>query len=800
MNRKTEKRLLIGLLIMVMLLSGGWLFESKSSKYQNAKKALEENRLSDAREAFVGLEDYEDSRLYVKYIDAQNETKSGNHEKAATAFRELGGFLDSEIRAGEAEERLKAARYARALEALSNANYQEAIPLLEKTAGYQDTAKYLMYAKAMRLGEMDSFETAIANFQTLGSFSDSELQAIYYHARDLEKQRKYEEAGDVYLTIAAFRDSQERISALPALISERELEEAQALADGGNLETAIDQLKQLVSEGYEPAEAALKDCYTKLGDTKDDDLAEAYRLYGLAENEEKRKELEDRYGSAIELFMNGQYEEAAHAFADMNTYADAQEMLLAAWYRKGETELENRQWDEAEATFAMLQDYKDAATKQLAARYGRANALAEAGEWKQAEEGFLSADGYRDSMTRAKEAAYRQGLALMASDEDAALVCFDRAGDYSDAVTYGKRIWYGRGVDALGKGEFAAARERFEKAGDYGDASLKLIEAWYKEGEYEERRGNLEMAAQAFLNASGYGDGYKRACAALYAYAEKQLAGGDWESATRSFHALEGEGYQDAAERRKEADLYGAYQALSAGAWATAKERFEALEEYQDAPQGAAYAEAQALLQVGADQAAYEKLKTISGYRDVDILLSSDRMQNLSTQAVSLEEGKVTLRLPKDWTAYTRDTPEAAFDGLDFNKTEFLAFLDSLDAELYAFGDTQEFTVTISDETGVLSVKDLAAQAGEGILVTAINSIYADYDAVMYGFDLMDIQGVSYIVSRGASEKENLAIALAVVAEKGYTYILHGSIETTSDAQLPQMHEILESAVYAESK
>ena len=791
--------------ILCLFVCGGWgLFQTKKSKYKDAQKALDENRLTDAREAFQSLSGYENSDLYIKYIDAADEMKEGNYNKAAMLFGELGGFLDSSEQAKRAEERELATLYSRALGALSRIEYDEAIQLLEKTTGYQDTAKYLIYAHAMKMGEHENYETAILTFSTLGSFKDSDLQALYYRARELETHKEYEEAEKIYITIASFRDSQKRIDAIPKLICERRLEDARDMAEKGDLEKAIEEIKLLVSAGYEPAAGELSKCYTLLGDKKGEDLAEAYRLYSLAENEEKKKAIEEKYLAAQELFNSGDFRGASKVFEALNTYADSQEKRLESNYNEGEKELKEGHWNNAEKIYSELGTYRDSSIKVLEVKYGKANELAENKNWEEAEKAFLSVGEYSDSLDRAKEAAYMQGRNHFERDElSLAMDCFVRAQEYDDSKVYIERIWYARGLENLANEKYNDARDCFQKAENYADARLKVLETWYIEGQKTLANNHFKEASDLFALAGDYGDAKILENFAEYNHATELLDAGSWKKASEIFGSLANKKYADSETKKKQADYSGAEKALNSKEWAEAKSRFEALGDYQDSVNASIYATAQSLLIAGADEKAYELFKKVEDYRDVNTILNSDRMKNINTQEISIKSKGLMMRLPKDWTALTIESPESAYDNFEFTRDDFLVFMQKEGfgsrngVFCHAFDNTnRELTIEMEEDVGD-SIRNLVEESGEFSFIKRIADSLSSYEIEVMSADFEEINGVLYLIAKATGKNENVVVALGdSIGSKRYCYLLHFDAGPFSDAQISFMREVLESIVY----
>lgn len=142
-----------------------------------------------------------------------------------------------------------------------------------------------------------------------------------------------------------------------------------------------------------------------------------------------------RYSSASRMLDDGQYGEAAAAFAALSGYRNSQEMVLECGYQSALAMLEDGDYDEAAGAFEDLDDYKDSTEMVKECAYREAMALLTAGDYENAITAFSEIEDYADSAARIAEAHTQIGIALMAEERYAkALEAFLAAGDYEPAA------------------------------------------------------------------------------------------------------------------------------------------------------------------------------------------------------------------------------------------------------------------------------------------------------------------------------------------------------------------------------
>ncbi len=109
----------------------------------------------------------------------------------------------------------KKGKYEKAVDAVRNGRYQEAIESLESLDGYEDSAKYITYARALQAGDSGDYETAIKALEALNGFEKSAVYitsytTLAYEAEQARMKSVYNQAiadvksGNYDAAIAAF--------------------------------------------------------------------------------------------------------------------------------------------------------------------------------------------------------------------------------------------------------------------------------------------------------------------------------------------------------------------------------------------------------------------------------------------------------------------------------------------------------------------------------------------------------------------------------------------------------------------
>ena len=222
-----------------------------------------------------------------------------------------------------------------------------------------------------------------------------------------------------------------------------------------------------------------------------------------------------KFESAVKLFANGDYLEAAEAFEKLGDYATAP---TYAAYSRGLVLYDQGQYSAAEPYFAQTREFMYGEERY---QYCHAFALLESGLFAEAEAAFLKMGEFEDAPIQAQYCAAR--YAEENKDYEAALYGYEASVGLHDAED---RLFnlhgqlYNRAIALKNEGNYAGAMPLFTMLGDYLSAADQAIEC---------KEIGLEQQ---------------------YADAEALEALGDDQSAFALFHALSG--YRDAAERAQE--------------------------------------------------------------------------------------------------------------------------------------------------------------------------------------------------------------------------------------------------------
>ena len=210
----------------------------------------------------------------------------------------------------------KRGKYEKAVEAVRNGHYTEAIERLEALEGYEDSAKYIAYARAIQAGDSGDYEAAITALKVLNGFEKSAVYITSYTtlAAEAEQARiksaydqaisdvragKYAEAIAVLESLNDYEDSAKYIAYTRAIQA----------GDSGDYEAAIEALEAL--NGFEKS-AVYITSYTAL----------AY--------EAEQVRIRSAYNQAIADVMAGRYDEAISTLETLNGYEDSGKYIMYA--------------------------------------------------------------------------------------------------------------------------------------------------------------------------------------------------------------------------------------------------------------------------------------------------------------------------------------------------------------------------------------------------------------------------------------------------------------------------------------
>ena len=238
----------------------------------------------------------------------------------------------------------KKGKYEKAVDAVRNGRYQEAIESLESLDGYEDSAKYITYARALQAGDSGDYETAIKALEALNGFEKSAVYitsytTLAYEAEQARMKNVYNQAiadvksGNYDAAIAAFETLNDYEDSGKYIAYARALQ----AGDSGDYETAIKALEAL--NGFEKS-AVYITSYTTL----------AY--------EAEQARMKSVYNQAAADVKAGNYDAAIAAFETLNDYEDSGKYIMYARCLKTG---DSGDYDTAIKSLTSMGDFKEAA-------------------------------------------------------------------------------------------------------------------------------------------------------------------------------------------------------------------------------------------------------------------------------------------------------------------------------------------------------------------------------------------------------------------------------------------------------
>lgn len=196
--------------------------------YKDALALLDSGSLSEAKDGFVKLGGYKDSKEMaqecqnrIDYNDADALMKSGDYVGAKKIYEKLGGYKESDSLAAECQNTLDYNAAAALMDAGKN---EEALNAFLKLGKYSDSADMaaecqsrLDYAAARAFMDSGDVKAALEMFDKLGSYQDSKKLAAecqnrldYASAEDALNNGDYYSAYVIFKSLYGYSDSAER--------------------------------------------------------------------------------------------------------------------------------------------------------------------------------------------------------------------------------------------------------------------------------------------------------------------------------------------------------------------------------------------------------------------------------------------------------------------------------------------------------------------------------------------------------------------------------------------------------------
>ena len=145
-----------------------------------------------------------------KYDKATELAKTGDFEKAITAFKDLGNYSDSQEKALECE-------YNYALKLEEDGKFSEAKLAFEALGDYADSstkAQACAYSEGKAALENKNFKEATRIFTDLGDYGDSKdmvKECSYRNALSLMENKEYKDAIEILTAIRKYSDAKDKI-------------------------------------------------------------------------------------------------------------------------------------------------------------------------------------------------------------------------------------------------------------------------------------------------------------------------------------------------------------------------------------------------------------------------------------------------------------------------------------------------------------------------------------------------------------------------------------------------------------
>jgi len=220
-----------------------------------------------------------------------------------------------------------------------------------------------------------------------------------------------------------------------------------------------------------------------------------------------------KFESAVKLFANGDYAEAAEAFEKLGDYSSAP---TYAAYSRGLVFYDQGQYSAAEPYFAQTREFMYGEERY---QYCHAYALLESGLFDEAASCFADMGEFEDAPLQAEYCIAR--AAEISRDYETALYSFSASASLHDAED---RLYnlqgqlYNHAIDCKKDGNYRDAIVFFTMLGDYLSAAEQAIECkevmleqQYADAEALEAAGDHQSAFELFNALSGYRDAADRA-------------------------------------------------------------------------------------------------------------------------------------------------------------------------------------------------------------------------------------------------------------------------------------------------
>ena len=477
----------------------------------------------------------------------------------------------------------KKGKYEKAVDAVRNGRYQEAIESLEALDGYEDSAKYIIYARALQAGDSGDYENAIKVLEALNGFEKSAVYitsytTLAYEAEQARMKNVYNQAianvkaGNYDAAIAAFETLNDYEDSGKYIMYARCLK----TGDSGDYDTAI---KSLTSMGDFKEAAMYIKYYTALAYEASESYEKAAAVY---DEILLFKDVQTRVAALPDKILDRDLERAIFWFGtEDHRYLSELEDLLWKRYSTSDTLMyekvmayasqwrEQKNYEPAVEAYALLvrRGYRKAESALQETAYDYANALMSKGQYTDASNVINERlSGYKDSAELLNECSYQLALkteAGGAQNAQAAYDAFKALGAYKDSAKHAAayETKYNDAVSKEKAGEFDAAIALFTELGTFSNSSEWITETQnakaYAAAASLMASEKYEEAIAAFKELNGYSDSVTKISECNTAILEREyqkalklMTSEKYEEAIAAFKELNG--YSDSVTKISE--------------------------------------------------------------------------------------------------------------------------------------------------------------------------------------------------------------------------------------------------------
>ncbi len=253
-----------------------------------------------------------------------------------------------------------------------------------------------------------------------------------------------------------------------------------------------------------------------------------------------------QYKQALEALRNGEYEKSRSLFEQSGNYADAAGRIAEAWYCEAEALLKQGQYDAASESFKHAGSYRDAAARVNEPYYVKGQKLQAEGKWTEATAAYASAGDYADAAAQAAQALDQAAAGMISSgDYKSAYAIFAEAGSTEKI----RQLFYLMAQAKKAAGETEAALACYEAAGDYQDAKMQIMALGYENAVALEAAGKTEDAIAAYKAVGDYQDARAKWQQMTYDLARNKQSSEKYDEAYALYDTIRG--YSDVDDRLK---------------------------------------------------------------------------------------------------------------------------------------------------------------------------------------------------------------------------------------------------------